>query len=127
MLFRSGRMITGVTDEGKAKDILYTPAAYDGVAVLAIAEGAFDGCQASEIYLNPSIIQLYDGLFKNCPKLEKVHIEQPVAAKLAVGKNLMDGASDSVRLVHATLEGFGDYYNNYSWQDYADIMEIAGQ
>ncbi len=123
--FANGRMITGVTDEGKSKDILYTPAAYDGVAVLAIAEGAFDGCQATEIYLNPSIIQLYDGLFKNCPKLEKVHIEQPVAAKLAVGKHLMEGASDSVRLVHATLEGFGDYYNNYSWQDYADRMEVA--
>ncbi|MBQ8185521.1 MAG: hypothetical protein IJ037_01460, partial [Clostridia bacterium] len=59
--FANGRMITGVTDEGKAKEILYTPAAYDGVAVLAIAEGAFDGCQAAEIYLNPSIIQLYDG------------------------------------------------------------------
>lgn len=125
--FAGGKMITGVTDEGKSKEILYTPAAYEGTPVLAIAEGAFDGCSAVEIYLNPSIVQLYDGLFKNCANLEKVHIEQPVAAKLAVGKNLMDGASDSVRLVHATLEGFGDYYNNYSWQDYADRMEIANQ
>lgn len=121
--YASGRIITGVTDEGKAEDILWLPEAYDGKAVIAVGEGALTGCAASEIHLSATIVQLYDGIFSSCDNLTAVHMPIEDATRIAVGLDLFGGAPEDTKL-YMSLEAYASFYNDYSWTRYSDRMAV---
>ncbi|MGN1345625.1 MAG: hypothetical protein ACI4V1_02470 [Eubacteriales bacterium] len=121
--YASGLMITGVTEEGKEKEILYLPASYEEKTVVAIGEGALAGCAATDIYLSETIVQLYDGIFTSCDHLTAIHLPMEDATRIAVGHGLLEGAPAETKL-YMSLEAYASFYNDYSWTKYADRMAL---
>ncbi len=121
--YATGLMITGVTDEGKAEDILYLPETYGGKSVIALGEGALSGCAAEEIYLSATLVQLYDGIFASCDHLTAIHMPIEDATRIAVGHALFEGAPADAKL-YMSLEAYASFYSDYSWTKYADRMTV---
>lgn len=122
--FAGGVMITGVTEEGKTRSVLKTPSACDGKAVLAIGEGAFANCDAVEIHIGKSVVQLYNRLFDGCSKLERIYFNAEKASDLAAGEQLLDGAPDDVT-IYMTLKAYSSFISDYFWTRFAGRMDTV--
>ena len=117
-----GLMITGLTDEGRTRDVLKTPASYDGKAVIAIGESAFAGCEAVEIHINKSVVQLFNRLFDGCTKLEKIYFNAEKATDLAAGEQLFEGAPGGAK-IYMDLETYSSFIGDYFWTKFSDRMD----
>lgn len=68
-----GYVITGLTDAGKAKEVLEFPTYYKGNAVTSISARAFeDNATVTEIKLSETITVIGREAFNNCTKLAKI-------------------------------------------------------
>lgn len=68
-----GYVITGLTDAGKAKEVLEFPTYYKGNAVTSISARAFeDNAVLTEIKLSETITVIGREAFNNCTKLAKI-------------------------------------------------------
>lgn len=120
--FAGGVMITGLTDEGRTRSVLKTPSVYDGKAVLAIGESAFAGCEATEIHISKSVVQLYNKLFDGCTRLESIYFSAEKATDIAAGEQLFEGAPDEAK-IYMTLEAYSSFISDYFWTKFAGRMD----
>lgn len=57
-----------------SSDKIYIPKTIGGLTVAQIGEGAFEGCNASYVYIPSGVVNIADGAFKNCKKLTEITI-----------------------------------------------------
>ncbi|MEF2836972.1 MAG: leucine-rich repeat protein [Oscillospiraceae bacterium] len=121
--YGDGFAINGVSEEGKSLSVLTVPGSYEGKAILAIERNAFAGCEnLSQITIGSNIVQLMDGAFANCPKLEKIYLLHNSAEGLGVGEAVLEGAAGDVKIVLTTQEAFESFVADYFWSQYGEYM-----
>lgn len=117
--FGAGLKITGVTDEGKLLKNITVPTKYGDRPVLAIGEGAFDGCTVLKtVSVNANIIQFYNQAFKGCVALERIIMNYKTAEGISVGDDLFGGAPDTAKLYITTQSGYESFISDYFWGPY---------
>ena len=120
-----GYRISGVTDQGKEKNVLTAPKTYESLPVVGFEKGALAHTQLVELRLPESIESLPDGAFKDCPALTRLILEHE-NSPCTVTEHTFDGA-DGVRIfvpqkVYALYrDGAGCDTN--PWEPYLDRIE----
>ena len=88
----NGLVVTGLTEQGKAKQTLMLPSSHNGKPVVGMTATAFAGnTQITELILPATFASIPDGAFAGCINLTKLtllHTETPPE----VGENLFSGA-----------------------------------
>lgn len=114
-------VLTGLTEEGLAKQILTVPTCWEGFPVAALEPGVFaQSVHLEEIRLQENISYLEDGIFAGCAKLRRIRLNHENPAELRVGKALLEG-TEAVILVPQTA--LGAYRSHYSWALYASKIQ----
>ena len=113
--------ITGLTDQGLAKETLILPAAYRGKPVAAIRADALSGAaNVVELHVPEGIASLPDGLLNDCASLRRLVLEH-TSAPCSIAAHSLDGRKDLQILVPAASypwyrDGYGCEEN--PWQPY---------
>ena len=116
-------LVSGLTDEGKARDSLMIPAFADEKPVVGIAEYAFqDAEQLSEIIVNGNIKELANKAFAKCDTLRRVYLTMSAETILVSTDGLFDETSDALRIC-VSAEHFGSYMTDYFWANYVSRIE----
>ena len=124
--FGGGVMITGVTEAAEALEEIVVPALIGEKTVLAIGENAFSSCgKLTKIVIGPSVVQLYDGIFRGCSKLESIILEADTASAVGVGENLTDGAGSA--LIYVPQDAYVSFVSDYFWSRYASVLRVSEQ
>ena len=123
-VFNEGLMITGVNDEGKAKDTLEVPWLIDGQKVVALGETAFQGCDNLRvIYIQSNISRIMQGAFDGAPRLSEIHIDNDSGANVLIpGVGLFDNVPNRAR-VYIPSDYYGTFIADYFWGNYLDRLE----
>lgn len=115
--WNGGFAVSGLTETGKSRETLTVPAAYEGLPVLALQEGAFAGSERlTEVRLLESLQFIADGAFRDCPALRGILLYQEDPGLCAVGQGLLTG-TDAVIFVPA--DRYAAYCTHYFWAMYA--------
>ena len=107
--------VTGVTDLGKAQQVIVIPATVGGAPLKAIGKGAFNGCQQlKNIYINAdsSISYLNNGAFEGAISLSKI----------TVSSGLMDGAASGAKF-YVPAAYYADYTTDYQWGAFSSKIQ----
>lgn len=120
--------ITGVTDEGKALSVLYTPKAIAGNRTVVISSYAFADCRnLTELYVTENVSYISDNAFVGAPSLMKIHIlaadpENPESTKVnSMGTELVAGLPAGAKF-YVPRGSLGSYMGNYFWSTYSDYL-----
>ncbi len=118
--FEEGLIVTGVTDEGKARDTLEVPWEIDGVKVLAIDTGCFDGCeQLQSIYIQANVRRIMQSAFDGCRRLTEIHIDNDGGSVLIPGTGLFDNVSSRLQ-IYVPSSKYGSFIADYFWGNYIE-------
>lgn len=113
--------ITGLTEQGKAKDTLMLPASYQGKPVIALDANALAGADAlEELHVPESIASLPDGVLLPCKSLKRLVLAHETAP-CGITEHSLDGAEDVQILVpYAAYTYYRDGYGCEAnrWQEY---------
>lgn len=121
-----GLTITGLTEDGLARQELTVPGEIDGQPVTAIDASALTGAtNLMRIHIQQNIAALPDSLFSDCHSLREIVLLQDDPARLAVGQALLAGAPDTCRIL-VPAGAYTDYCLSYSWAVYADRIAENG-
>lgn len=121
-----GLTITGLTEDGLARQELTVPGEIDGQPVTAIDASALTGAtNLMRIHIQQNITALPDSLFSDCHSLREIVLLQDEPARLAVGQALLDGVPDTCRIL-VPAGAYTDYCLSYSWAVYADRIAENG-
>ena len=122
--YNEGLAISGVTEEGKKLSELEVPWLIDGKKVFAIAENAFEGCDALRvIYIQSNISRIMQSAFDGAPRLTEIHIDNDAGANILVpGVGLFDNVPGRLR-VYVPQSSFGSFLADYFWGNYNDRLE----
>lgn len=114
----AGYQITGVTAEGKTKQILILPSTYQGKGVLSFAASTFQNNGVlQEITLGNNIRSLLDNSFAGTSSLAKIHLPSLTPASYSVGLHLLEGTSANLFVPSTSVSR---YKTDYSFSHYAD-------
>lgn len=114
----NGKLIVGLTDEGKNQKTLTLPSSVYGFTVETFQNNAL----IEEITLPASIRVLYNESFLGCTSLKKLCILQENPEKVSVGYSLLKGTTSCK--IYVTKKAFPAYSSNYFWGHYAGDLEI---
>ena len=111
--------ITGLTELGKAQQLLTVPVCYEGRRVTAIADGAFSGGKVTELIIteDTSIRVLENGSLSDIPTLIRVFIYKKDPNTITP-PSAVTGVDQSFRF--HTPDG-SNYSEHYDWGDFRDI------
>ena len=120
-----GCIITGLTERGRGKTVLYLPSSSHGRPVVSVLPDSFRGAHMlEEIHIPASLETLPEGLFSDCPALQRLVME-PRDIPLNIPSGSLDGLSSLKILVPG--EDYSRYRDGYGcgenpWQKYLDRM-----
>ncbi len=107
-------VITGVTDEGVAREELTLPTEYEGRKVAAVRARSLEGCTALRRVSVQGGMILYDGCFEGCSTLREIMLlAEP--SEITAGRDLLRGTDAMLYTEYAD-----DYRLDYSWGLYSD-------
>lgn len=110
-------VITGLSDEGKARESLTVPAFWNNLPVISIAESAFSGgTKLRQVTLQENIQTIMDGAFASCPTLTDIILLASDPSACRVGQDLLSG---STAMIYVPKDALSDYRTNYFWSVYA--------
>ena len=116
-------IVTGLTEQGKAKETLYLPSSYNGKPVAAIQPDALtQAARLIELHVPESIASLPDGLLNGCSSLRRLVLEH-LSAPCGISPHSLDDMEHLQILVPSAAypwyrDGYGCEEN--SWQKYRD-------
>ena len=121
--FGEGVMVSGVTDEGKARAELEVPWLIGGQKVVAIAQNAFDGCDALQtLYIQSNVRRIMQGAFDGAPLLTEIHIDNDAGANILIpGSGLFDNVPARLK-VYVPKDAYGVFLSDYFWGNYNDRL-----
>lgn len=109
--------IIGVTDSGKTQQSLTVPSTWNGMAVTAIAHGAFSACDdLHTITIQKNIRSIADGAFAGCHQLERIMMLSPHPSDCAIGLGLLDGTNANI---FVSTDALSAYRTDYFWSVHA--------
>ena len=114
-------IITGLTEEGKAREALAVPAHHSGLPVLSFTADAFAGNhKLRELTIQSNIRAIPDGAFRDCDSLTAIVLLQEEPSRCAVGKDLLLGTSARVLVPEGR---YGSYCTDYFWAPHAARLQ----
>ena len=121
----NGLLVSGLTDQGKAKQSLVLPGSYNGKPVVGMTAAAFAGnTTVTDLTLPATIESIPDGAFSGCINLTRLTLLHTQTTP-TVGEGLLDGA-DQLRIFvpsgsyHLYRDGAGCATN--PWEAYLDLI-----
>ena len=116
--------LTGLTDEGCARETLTLPAAVDGLPVVSLAPDVFAGnARIRQITIQGGIARLENGSFAGCTGLERIILLHESPADCPVGSGLLEGTD---AIVCVPQEHLSAWLTNYFWAVHAERLRGAG-
>ena len=117
-----GLSISGISDEGKAKESLVLPTHADTKFITGIQEGALDEAkELVELRVQPNIEYLPDRLFAACPDFRRLHIEESDPSSIHVGWYLLEGAPSDVA-IYVPKGSLQRFRLDYFWSHYVPVL-----
>ena len=112
-------VITGLTDEGRAKNELTVPAAYGGRRVILFETNTFkNNTVLSRVVIPDSVKMIYDGSFAGCTRLQELRLKHKTPC--GVGTDLFAGTRGfRIGVPSAALDLFTTHYN---WGAYKEFL-----
>lgn len=112
-------------------DKIYIPKTINGLPVVQIGEGAFDGCGASYIYIPSTVVNIADGAFSNCKKLSEITLFDSVQK---ISDKSFEGSLVKTVNLHASTQPkytdsdlmFGKKYERFMTAENNRIILISG-
>lgn len=109
--------LTGLTQEGKARETLTLPTRVEGVPVTTLSSGALSGGGSLiRVVLQPNIATIEDGAFSGCPRLTEIVLQSTHPSACRVGQGLLEGTEATLLVPEEALSA---YRLSYSWAPYA--------
>ena len=121
--FGDGLMVTGVTDEGRARTELEIPWLIDGQKVVAIGQNALEGCENLQVlYIQSNISRIMQSAFDGAPRLTEIHIDNDAGANILIpGSGLFDNVPGRLT-VYVPKSAYGVFLSDYFWGNYNDRL-----
>ncbi len=115
--------ITGLTDEGKAQELLAIPDFTEGAEVSTVAKGAFDGSSCLRLTLGRSISRLDGGALSGSAITEVIIPDGRGAQDISVPNNtsqeLFVAGGQQKLAIYVDVQLYDEYLSDYFWGDYA--------
>lgn len=116
-------IITGLTEEGRARTELVIPYQVDGIYIASFTAEAFAGAAALvSVTVQDNISVLPDGAFSGCTALREIRLMHESPADISVGYGLFEGTSGAC-CVYVSQSAYSQFTNNYFWGRYADRIK----
>ena len=111
-------IVTGLTEEGRARAQLTIPSTYEGKQVTMFEAEVFRGDTAlSRVVIPGSIRIIYDGSFSGCTRLQEIRLLH--TAPCGVGTDLFAGTEGfRIAVPASALEVFATHYNWGAYKEY---------
>lgn len=110
-------VLTGLTEEGKRKEVLTIPVSFGGLPVKTLGAKVFAGNERIErIIIQKGMEFIEDGAFQSCSSLKAVKVENDNPSEIRPGQKLLEGTG---ALIHVNQRALSDYRTNYFWSLYA--------
>ena len=110
--------ITGLTEEGKAKEELIIPYQVDGIYVSEFSKDTFYyNNNIKKITIQTNIKRIYDNSFYGCEKLSGVYLMHDNPSMISVGFNLLVGTYANI---YVPSDAIGGFINDYFWSAYQE-------
>ncbi|MBR2848647.1 MAG: hypothetical protein IKB87_04240 [Clostridia bacterium] len=131
--YGNGYAIVGTTDAAQSEPYLEIPTIYKGRAVLAIASGAFAGCDSlSEIKIFKNVTVFEEELFSGYSGNLTVYMDvedaaymtDPNASLPRVSPAMMENTTAKVKICFSQ-KCFERYLQDYSWQQYGALFDVS--
>ena len=112
-----GNTITGLTAEGKEREILTIPVSHDGQPVTGFSAGVFEGNTViQEVVIQSNVRSIPDGTFDGCGSLKRITMKNPAPENCSVGAELLDGTD---AMIYVPADRVSAYCTNYFWAVHA--------
>lgn len=109
-------ILTGLTEQGRARDTLTIPGSFEGCGVRRLPAGVLSG-SVTCVTVPANIAAIEDGAFADCPALASIVMQSTEPERCSVGQELLRG-TDAALLV--PREAVSRYKLNYFWSPYAE-------
>lgn len=121
--------IVGLTEEGRAADVLTVPRSVQigdtgsGIGVTSIGAGAFSGASAREIIIpeDTNLRQIMNGAFSDAESVELISIKYATAEDIFPPTDNFSGASDGL-VIH--VPDGSNYVSDYNWSENVKLVDI---
>ena len=115
---RDGRAaITGLTQEGLAREELTLPTRWADCPVTEVAASAFAGAaRLRRVTVPEGIAVIRDGAFRDCGSLEAIVLEGETPSACHVGEGLLEGTD---ALIYVPASALSAYRTDYFWSPHA--------
>ncbi|MCD8160205.1 MAG: hypothetical protein LUE61_03310, partial [Clostridiales bacterium] len=110
-------VLTGLTEEGRARTALTVPTELEGCPVTALGADVLAGDTAlRSVTLQPGPSTVADGAFRGCTALEEIVLAGMTPSDCLVGQGLLEGTAATLYVEEAQLTAFR---LDYTWSQYA--------
>ncbi|MCR5823345.1 MAG: hypothetical protein K6G60_02835 [Lachnospiraceae bacterium] len=117
-LASKGIVIKGLTEEGKALDLLDVPGELAGYGVWCIDAFAFENAKAATLIIPESVTSIREGIIRNAA-VKTVYIN--CSAIPEVASDMLYGALDDV-ILYIRPDLYGKFSTDYFWGNFAEHM-----
>lgn len=116
-------VVSGMTQEGKALDMILLPAVKENRTIAALFKDALSGSSLRSISIPATYSMLQNGCFANASNLLEVHLLNSDPSSLTVNYmgGLFEGANSALK-VFVPKGSLGNYKSDYNWSIYSDFL-----